>query len=68
VGVSFEGSQWLVLWLLVGLVVVGLLASLVPNLHRRRTPGPAVAGATRHRDRLETTDPGQKPAQRSGRP
>ena len=67
VGVSFEGSQWLVLWLLVGLVVVGLLASLVPNLHRRRTPGPAVAGAARHRDRLETGDPDQQPAQRSGR-
>ena len=42
VGVSFAGSQWLVLWLLVSLVVVGLLVSLVPNLLRRRAPAPAV--------------------------
>jgi UDP-GlcNAc:undecaprenyl-phosphate GlcNAc-1-phosphate transferase len=64
VGVSFEGSQWFVLWLLVGLVVVGLAVSLVPNLHRTRTPGPAVAGATRQRDRLEAQDTDQQPSKR----
>jgi UDP-GlcNAc:undecaprenyl-phosphate/decaprenyl-phosphate GlcNAc-1-phosphate transferase len=52
VGVSFGDSQWLVLWLLVTFVVVGLLVSLVPNLRHRRTPGPAVAGAARHREQL----------------
>ena len=64
VGVSFAGSQWFVLWLLVGLVVVGLAVSLVPNLHRTRTPGPAVAGATRQRDRLEAQDTDQQPSKR----
>lgn len=53
VGVSFEGSEWLVLWLLVAFVMLGVLMSLVPNLRGRRSPGPAVAGATRHRDRLK---------------
>ncbi|WP_375500915.1 glycosyltransferase family 4 protein [uncultured Jatrophihabitans sp.] len=57
VGVSFEGSQWFVLWLLVAFVVLGLAVSLVPNLRRQRTPGPAVAGATRHRDRLKAGGP-----------
>ncbi|WP_375481115.1 glycosyltransferase family 4 protein [uncultured Jatrophihabitans sp.] len=57
VGLSFEGSQWVVLWLLVTLVVVGLLVSLVPTARHRRTPGPAVAGATRHRERLKAREP-----------
>ncbi len=60
VGVSFEGSEWLVLWLLVTFVVLGLLMSLVPNLRRRRTPGPAVTGATRHRDQLKAGGPSRR--------
>ena len=60
VGVSFAGSEWLVLWLLVAFVVLGLLMSLVPNLRGRRAPGPAVAGATRHRDRLKAGGPSRR--------
>ena len=52
VGVSFAGSQSLVLWLLLAFVVVGLLVSLVPTLRRRRAPAPAVVGAARHHDHL----------------
>ena len=60
VGVSFEGSEWLVLWLLVTFVVLGVLMSLVPNLRGRRTPGPAIAGATRHRDRVKAGGPSRR--------
>ncbi|MBE7188869.1 glycosyltransferase family 4 protein [Jatrophihabitans endophyticus] len=39
VGLSYDGSQWLVVWVLSALVVVGLLLTLLPSL-RDRVTGP----------------------------
>jgi UDP-GlcNAc:undecaprenyl-phosphate GlcNAc-1-phosphate transferase len=36
VGLSFKGGHWYVVWGLVGLVVVGMLVSVVPTLTRFR--------------------------------
>jgi UDP-GlcNAc:undecaprenyl-phosphate/decaprenyl-phosphate GlcNAc-1-phosphate transferase len=42
VGLSFQGGHWYVVWALVGLVLLGVLASVVPSLrHRSRDRPPA---------------------------
>jgi UDP-GlcNAc:undecaprenyl-phosphate/decaprenyl-phosphate GlcNAc-1-phosphate transferase len=44
VGLSFRGRQWLVIWTLSGLVVVGILVSVVPGLRGRARGRPTGGG------------------------
>jgi UDP-GlcNAc:undecaprenyl-phosphate/decaprenyl-phosphate GlcNAc-1-phosphate transferase len=44
VGLSFQGRQWLVIWTLSGLVVVGILVSVVPGLRGRARSRPTGGG------------------------
>jgi UDP-GlcNAc:undecaprenyl-phosphate GlcNAc-1-phosphate transferase len=40
VGLSFKGGHWYVIWTLLGLVLVGMLASVVPGLRNRSRERP----------------------------
>jgi UDP-GlcNAc:undecaprenyl-phosphate GlcNAc-1-phosphate transferase len=40
VGLSFKGGHWYVIWALIGLVLVGMLASIVPGLRNRSRERP----------------------------